>query len=143
MVVRSDNDERGAVMVEFAIVLPVLLLILLSTVDFGRYLYVRINLSSSTFEVADAITRGLFSTTDDSNNKRSKMYAVIADVSPNLAPFAQIDPSASLELEPLPAACPNASNLVKVTISSSFKSISPFMNFFDTATSTTSMRCLR
>lgn len=128
---------------EFAVVLPVLLLILFSMIDFGRYFYVRISLSSATFEVADAITRGLILTTDSASDKESKLRSVINDISPGIASFAQIDSSAQLIMTPLPDACPNSNNKTRVVLSTSFNSISPIESFFNTATSTTSMRCLR
>ena len=137
------KNERGAAVVEFAIVLPILLLILLSMIDFGRYFYTRISLSSASFEVADAIARGLLNATDDAVAKQTKIISVISDVSPGIASFAQIDANATLNIEPLPSPCPNATNLTLVKISTPFKSISPISNFFSEASATTSMRCLR
>ena len=140
---RSRRSERGATVVEFAVVLPVLLLILFSMIDFGRYFYVRISLSSATFEVADAITRGLIVTTDSPSDKESKLRSVISDISPGIASFAQLSSNAQLTITPLPDACPNSTNKTRVVLSTSFNSISPIKSFFNTATSTTLMRCLR
>lgn len=137
------KNERGAVAVEFAIVLPILLLILLSIIDFGRYAYVRISLSSASFEVADAVTRGLFLNSDTSATKQSKMLALIGDVAPGIASFAQLQSSAQLVLAPLPDICPNTANQITVTLRTGFNSISPLNSFFSEASSTTSMRCLR
>lgn len=140
---RRAKNERGAAVVEFAIVLPILLLILLSMIDFGRYFYTRISISSASFEVADAIARGLFTTTDDSISKQNKITSVVAEVAPGIAGFAQLNPNATLNLTPLPSACPNSANQTVVRISTTFKSISPLSNFFTTAGATASMRCLR
>ena len=136
-----DRNERGSAIVEFAIVLPVLLLVLLSMVDFGRYFYVRISLSSASIEVAEAVARGLFVTSDDDASKTSKMLTIIDDVSPGIAGFAQLKTPAEVILSPLPQACPNPSLKTRVEISTDFKPISPFIDFFDDAKSSASMRC--
>lgn len=46
------RDERGAAAVEFAIVLPLLLVIVFGIIDFGRYLAVRNNLAAAVREGA-------------------------------------------------------------------------------------------
>lgn len=140
---KRKRTERGAAVVEFAVVLPVLLLILFSMIDMGRYFYVRISLSSASFEVADAITRGLLISTDSAAIKDSKIRGVINDVSPGIASFAQNSSTAQLTLTPLPDACPNSANQIKVVLSTTFNSISPIRSFFSSATSSTTMRCLR
>ncbi len=139
---RGRRGERGAAIVEFAIVLPVLLLILLSMVDFGRYFYVRISLSSASIEVADAISRGLFTTSDGADSKRSKMLMVINDVSPGIAGFAQLTTPADFIFPTLPEACPNSAQKTAVQITTAFNSISPLFSFFSNAKSSASMRCL-
>ena len=128
---------------EFAIVLPVLLFILFSMVDFGRYFYVRISLSSASFEVADAISRGLFTASDDSIAKKAKMIAIVNDISPGIAGFAQLQSPADLTITTLPEACPNPSGSTQVKLTTTFNSLSPLATFFQDASATTSMRCLR
>lgn len=140
---KRNRNERGAAVVELAVVLPVLVLILLSMVDFGRYFYVRINLSSATFEVADAVSRGLLLSTDTQVDKQNKILTVISDVSPGIAGVAQLQSTANLTIDPLPDACPNNANQVTVTVSTPFNSISPISNFFNSVSSSASMRCLR
>lgn len=49
---RSDKKERGAVAVEMAIVLPLLLLILLGIIEFGRALNVQVSLTQAAREGA-------------------------------------------------------------------------------------------
>jgi Flp pilus assembly protein TadG len=141
--VRNKRNERGAAVVEFAIVLPILLLVLLSVVDFGRYFYARVSLSSASFEVADAVARGLISESDDESTKTSKILAVINDISPGIASFSQLTSSATLLLNPLPTPCPNSTNMTTAEISSQFNSISPLKTFFTEVSGKTSMRCLR
>ena len=136
--------EKGSAIVEFAIVLPVVIGVLFSVVDFGRYLYVRISLSSTSFEIADAISRGLFSEGDNSTTKESKMLKIASDISPGIAGFAQLASSgAQLNLTPIPESCPNGTGLTVVRVSTSFNSISPITDFFDEINSSSTMRCLR
>lgn len=139
----NKKNERGAAAVEFAIVLPILLLILLSIIDFGRYAYVRISLSSASFEVADAVSRGLLLSSDTNALKESKIITLIGDVAPGIASFAQLENPAQLTLTPLPETCPNTNNQTTVTIRTNFNSISPLDSFFNDASASTSMRCLR
>jgi Flp pilus assembly protein TadG len=44
---RRARDERGAAAVEFALVLPVLLLIIFGIIDFGRMLYTKITITEA------------------------------------------------------------------------------------------------
>jgi Flp pilus assembly protein TadG len=50
--VKSRNSEKGATAVEMAIVLPLLILILLGIMEFGRAFYVQISLSQAAREGA-------------------------------------------------------------------------------------------
>jgi len=40
----NNRDERGAALVEFAIMLPILIVLLFGVIDYGRLLYTRISL---------------------------------------------------------------------------------------------------
>jgi Flp pilus assembly protein TadG len=55
---RGDERERGAAVVEFALVLPLLLGLILATVDFGRYWVTRTELTSAAQEGARAVATG-------------------------------------------------------------------------------------
>lgn len=48
----SLSNEKGAAAVEFAIILPLLLLLILLMIDFGRLLFVEISLNSASREAA-------------------------------------------------------------------------------------------
>lgn len=64
-----DHDrsaDRGAAAVEFAIVVPVLLIILLALVDFGRLFFVQVSLNAASREGARAASVGRSSVDVDS-----------------------------------------------------------------------------
>jgi Flp pilus assembly protein TadG len=56
--VRRRGDERGAALVEFALVLPVLILFVFGIVEFGRAYSARIQLTSAVREGARAVALG-------------------------------------------------------------------------------------
>jgi Flp pilus assembly protein TadG len=49
---RLPSNEKGAAAVEFAIILPLLLLLILLMIDFGRLLFVQISLNAASREAA-------------------------------------------------------------------------------------------
>jgi Flp pilus assembly protein TadG len=51
---RREQSDRGTTAVEFAIVVPLLLLILLGIIDFGRLLFVQVSLNAASREGARA-----------------------------------------------------------------------------------------
>lgn len=138
----SRDSERGSAIVEFALILPIFLLLVFSLIDFGRYFYVRVALTNASIEVASAVTRGLYLESDSALQKNQKISAVLEKVAPNAATFAQLNSSATLTA-PIALACPNANNETTVEISTSFNSISPISNFLNQISSKTTMRCLR
>ena len=139
----TKRSERGTAAVEFAIVLPILLIIILSLIDFGRYFYVRISLSNTTIEVANSVSRGLILATDSPQVMTAKITNIISTISPDIANFAQLSSSAQLDMNPLPTACPNSVNQTTVTLSTPLQSISPLKIFFSSASSSSTLRCLR
>jgi Flp pilus assembly protein TadG len=66
------SDRRGAAIVEFAVLAPVLLTVLLGTADIGRMFYVRQGLEHATEEAARYYTLNP-SATDVTAQLRSKM----------------------------------------------------------------------
>mgnify|MGYP003336035174 FL=1 len=49
---RSTQRESGAIAVEFALIAPLLLLLIVVIIDFGRYFFVQISLNSASHEAA-------------------------------------------------------------------------------------------
>lgn len=140
---RSEGEnERGSTVVEFALVLPIFLLLIFSLIDFGRYFYARVVITNASIEVASAVTRGLFLEGDSVASKNQKITAVLSNVAPNIAEFSQLQNGAVLTV-PIPSACPNASSQTTVNISTPFQPISPIASFIDEVQSQSTMRCLR
>ena len=138
----KNVSERGSTAVEFAVILPLFLVLIFSLIDFGRYFYARTIITNASIEVASAITRGLYIEGDSVSAKNQKILGVLDNVAPNLASFAQLEKNATLNY-PIPLACPNATGLVNVSISTSFAAISPLAPFLNQISSQASMRCFR
>lgn len=58
MPLARSRDERGAIAVEFALVVPVLILIVLLMVDFGRLMFVQISLNAGAKEAVRSLALG-------------------------------------------------------------------------------------
>ncbi|HKE73567.1 MAG TPA: TadE/TadG family type IV pilus assembly protein [Acidimicrobiales bacterium] len=118
---RTRRDDRGAVMVEFAIVLPVLLLILLGIIEFGRAYNAQVSIQAAAREGARelALRHGT---------------ADVASATRDAAPSVTIDTVAQT---PCPASGDGKAK-VKVTESFSFLAL-PFAPLNLTATGV--MRC--
>lgn len=138
----KSKDEKGSVVVEFALILPIFLLLIFSLIDFGRYFYTRVVITNASIEVASAITRGLYLETDSSALKSQRINSVLENVAPNIAALAQLRSGATLTVT-TPVACPNSLNQTSVTVSTLFDPISPIADFLDEVNSQTTMRCLR
>ena len=121
MMSRSRRDDRGAAMVEFAIVLPVLLLILLGIIEFGRAYNAQVSIQAAAREGARELALRHSSTEVESATRDG-------------APSVTIDGIAQ-------TACPpSGDGKAKVTITESFSfMVLPFGPLDLTATG--AMRC--
>lgn len=118
---RFRHDDRGAVMVEFAIVLPVLLLILLGIIEFGRAYNAQVSIQAAAREGARELALDESSTEVESATRGG-------------APSVTID---SIAQAPCPA---SGDGKAKVTITESFSfMVLPFGPLGLTATGV--MRC--
>ena len=138
----KGEGERGSTVVEFALILPIFLLLIFSLIDFGRYFYARVVITNASIEVASAVTRGLYLEGDSVASKNQKIALVLNNVAPNIAALSQLESNATLTV-PIPTACPNTLSQTTVTISTQFKPISPIALFIDEVRSQSTMRCLR
>lgn len=71
---RFARSERGTQLVELAIVLPVLLLLLVITAEFGRYFYTYTTLAKATRSGARYLTTASGSGADDASAKNLVVY---------------------------------------------------------------------
>jgi Flp pilus assembly protein TadG len=76
---RPARQERGVVLVEFAIVLPVLILIILGIIYFGRYM----NYSNQETQLAEQGARWAAVNVDPSTSQTLKQY-ILAQAAPEL-----------------------------------------------------------
>ena len=76
------RTERGASAVEFAIVLPVLFLLIAAIVDFGRAYFYQIQLANSAREGARAAAVGTLTTTEIQDRAKAAIGGIpVADLS--------------------------------------------------------------
>ena len=141
-IARSRKGEEGSTAVEFAVILPVFLLLIFSLIDFGRYFYTRVVITNASIEVASAVTRGLYVEGDSASMKSQKITAVLNNVAPGLGSFAQLSTTANLSFN-TPLACPNSVGQTMVNLSTTFSNISPFTAFLPDVSSQTTMWCVR
>ena len=81
---RREQSERGTTAVEFAIVVPLLLLILLGLIDFGRLLFVQVSLNAASREGARASS--LYSpSSSQQSGAMGRISQVVQDSSPGTA----------------------------------------------------------
>ena len=112
-------DEQGAVAVELAILLPLLLLLLFGLVDFGRLFFVQIGLNSASIEGARASALGR-STAD---------VTAIAQASAPRVP--QMTGVAGAQIDVAQNPCPRPGNgaSTEVSVSAPFTWVTPLAFF--------------
>jgi hypothetical protein len=129
---RARHGDRGAVAVEFALVLPVLVLILFGIVDFGRMLNAKITLTEAAREGARATAL------IDRDAGEARVEDATADME---------DPSAlKADIDPCPAS-PSAEDDATVSLTYPFHFLTPlsFLGGSDgtlNLTATSVMPCL-
>jgi Flp pilus assembly protein TadG len=109
---RRAWSSKGAAAVEFAIVVPLLLLVLLGLIDLGRLLFVQVSLNAASREGARASSLGLASGQVDS---------IVQQSSPGTARLSALG-DASLQVTSI--ACPTnptGQQLTTVTVTASYQ----------------------
>lgn len=101
----ATRPDRGAAAVEFAIVVPLLLLVLLALVDFGRLFYVEVSLAGASREGARAAAVGRSAT---------QVAAVVQASSPGVARMSSLGDAAQFNVQQ--QACPPTGNANAVVV---------------------------
>jgi Flp pilus assembly protein TadG len=112
---RSLRDQRGAAAVEFAFILPLLLLTVFGLVDFGRLLFVQIGLNSASIEGARASALG---------RESADVQVVVRASAPVVAQMAGLQES-QINVAHVPCPVPVDGQLTEVTASAPFTWMSP------------------
>ena len=86
MMSRSRRDDRGAAMVEFAIVLPVLLLILMGIIEFGRAYNAQVSIQAAAREGARELALRHGSTAVESATRDGAPTVTIDGISQSACP---------------------------------------------------------
>ncbi len=89
-VARARRNDRGAVAVEFAIVLPLLIILVFGIIDFGRVFFAQITVTQAAREGARLSALGL-------PNVQSRTTAAAAGLSPVMVTNPSICPTGSTQ----------------------------------------------
>jgi Flp pilus assembly protein TadG len=117
---RRARDERGAAAVEFALIVPLLLLVMLVIVDFGRILFVQIGVASASREVARASAVGLLAATPGLT-----LEQVAAGAAPGTVGLAALDDKAAFVVTATACSPTVPYDETTATVSVTFKWITP------------------
>lgn len=140
------KSSRGSAAVEFAIVAPLLLLILFGLIDFGRLYFVQVSVNASSREAARASS--LYRTNAD-------VIAIANSSSPLTASVSSLGSASALTVAPgtgCPAA-PSATTMTSVKVTAPFTWVMPMSLFtyftpsltrsLASISSTSAMLCVR
>lgn len=118
------NQESGAVAVEFALMAPLIFLVLMLLIDFSRLGYVHISLNSAAREVVRAASFG--------ETSQTNLETIADSSSGGAAGMAQLSPNAKLSVTTT-ASCSTPSTQIRTTdieVSTTFSWITP-IEFFN------------
>lgn len=102
----SLSNEKGAAAVEFAIILPLLLLLILLMIDFGRLLFVEISLNSASREAARGSSLSM---------SQTAVTNLVLDSTPGVGALAALTTSPLVvEIQPCSPAVSNETTIVSV-----------------------------
>ena len=119
----SQVRRRGQALVEFALIVPILLFILVIAIDFGRLFYLNIGIINGAREgAAYGADHPLSPPTEITTRVRQELGLSPAD------PSVTVTRTCSLTCVSIPAVSPP--NTIKITASTTFSFLTPFINTF-------------
>lgn len=134
---RFVNCDRGSSAVEFAIIFPLLLMILFGIIDFGRLNFERIQVTSAAYEGARASGFKVAYTAANPQLGKDAITAAVNAAAGGLV--VTVDFTASTNVDCL---TPGAETTIVVRRPSTFKWYTPMLQgFTTTVTSTGAFRC--
>ena len=123
----KQRKEKGQSLVEFALVLPVLLIILSGVLDLGRLYYVYVVLTDSASEgVAYAISNPPDDPTDPGDPDTAEVIARVQAASSGLVSGEDVANSVEIDCPTCPN--PTSGETITVTVSCNFAVMTPFVN---------------
>lgn len=122
---RGKSTDRGVAAVEFALVLPLLLLLIFSLIDFGRIFFVQVSITSASREGArlSSLYSGGIPTPQN-------VIDLVNSAAPGAATLAQLSNLASLTVVQSPCSSTISNENTTVEVSTNFKWLLPvgFLN---------------
>jgi len=136
---RALRGDRGAAALEFAIVLPVLVLVIFGLIDFGRLLTAQIGVTAASREGVRALALG---------RTQAQASTVVQASSPKLSSLASLGKTTSLTVSQV-SACPTTpgpTSMASLTVSTNFSWVAPVsilsISADRTVASTSQMLCV-
>lgn len=124
----AHNGRKGQALAEFAIVLPVMLVLLLGALDLGRVFYAQITITNAAKEGALLASRGgTYVAGGNCSSTNTVMCAVLTEAKGG---FVEVDKTKVTQLPSANIACPStasAESTVSVTVQAPFGLLTPLI----------------
>ena len=117
----ANSRETGATDVEFALVLPLLLILIVGLIDFGRMGFVEVSITSASREGARLSS---FYPSGPANNQEIATLVEVA--APGAASMAQLNGNGTLTVSIVPCSSTVAADNTSVTVRTNFTWLLPF-----------------
>lgn len=116
----AHSSEDGSAIVEFALILPLLLLLIIGLIDFGRMGFVQVSIASASREGAR-----LSSFYPSGPTSNQDIQNLVESSAPGAASMAQLAGSSSLNVTITPCSSTVSADNTAVTVSTNFKWLLP------------------
>ena len=116
----ANSREAGATIVEFALVLPLLLILIVGLIDFGRMGFVEVSITSASREGARLSS---FYPSGPTNNQ--EITTLVEAAAPGAASMAQLNGNGTLTVSIVPCSSTVAADNTSVTVRTNFTWLLP------------------